>query len=79
LPGARRPVQQQPALEVLPGRGQARAVRGDTEGVPLDPGQHRLGQDDISATKPWRVEKGELDIARRTSPRNGTPKRPDSG
>ena len=49
LAGAGRAVQQQPALEVLPGRLQLGAALGDVDGVALDAPQHLVGQHDVLA------------------------------
>ena len=49
LARARRPVQEQAALEVLPGAEQGVPMRGDAQRVPFHPGQHRLREHDVVA------------------------------
>lgn len=63
LAGPWRPAEQQPALEVLAGPEEHLAVGGDPQRVPLDPAEHRLGQDDVGADQLRDLAEVEGDLA----------------
>jgi hypothetical protein len=63
--GAGRAVEQEAALEVLPGGQQRLPVAGYSESMPLDARQHGGGQDDVVPGDAGRGDEGKDDTTHR--------------